>query len=161
VTYRPNVGIALFNREGRVFIGRAVTSGPEIVLPGLEWQCPQGGIDDGEDIEAAARRELWEETSIRSVSFLAEAPDWLSYDFPPYDGPPHKLSPFRGQRQRWVALRFTGEESEIDLVDLPTGEPQELFDWRWERLPRLPSLVTPHKRAVYERMVEAFGAFAA
>jgi putative (di)nucleoside polyphosphate hydrolase len=161
VTYRPNVGIALFNPAGLVFIGRAVTSGPELVLPGFEWQCPQGGIDEGEDIEAAARRELWEETSIRSVFPIAATHEAFTYDFPPYDGPPHKLSPFRGQRQRWVALRFTGEDSEIDLVNLPTGEPQELFGWRWERLARLPVLVTPHKRAVYERMVEAFASFAA
>jgi putative (di)nucleoside polyphosphate hydrolase len=161
VTYRPNVGIALFNPEGLVFIGRAVTSGPELVVPGYEWQCPQGGVDEGEDLVAAARRELWEETSIRSVSFIAATREAFTYDFPPYDGPPHKLSPFRGQRQRWVALRFTGEESEIDLVNLPTGEPQELFGWRWERLSRLPVLVTPHKRAVYELMAEVFAEFAA
>ena len=160
MSYRPNVGIALFSQEGLFFIGRAVTSGPELVLPGFEWQCPQGGIDEGEDIEAAARRELWEETCIRSVTLLAATQEAFSYDFPPYDGPKHKLSPYRGQRQRWVALRFTGEESEIDLVNLPTGEPQELFAWRWERLSRLPALVTPHKRAVYERMIEAFASFA-
>jgi putative (di)nucleoside polyphosphate hydrolase len=159
--YRPNVGIALFNTQGLVFVGQAATSGPELVVPGHEWQCPQGGIDGEEEIEAAARRELWEETNIRSVSLLAATTESYAYEFPPYEGPPHKLSPFRGQTQRWVALRFTGEESEIDLVNLPSGEPQELFAWRWERLARLPFLVTPHKRAVYERMVEAFAIFAA
>jgi putative (di)nucleoside polyphosphate hydrolase len=158
--YRPNVGIALFNWAGLVFIGEARTSGPERIVPGFEWQCPQGGIDAGEDIVAAARRELWEETNIRSVSLLGVSPEWWSYDFPPYDGPPHKLSPFAGQRQRWVALRFDGRESEIDIGNLPSGEPQELFGWRWERLERLPRLVTPHKRAVYERAVAAFTPFA-
>jgi putative (di)nucleoside polyphosphate hydrolase len=159
--YRPNVCIALFNPAGLVFVGRAVTSGPELVVPGFEWQCPQGGIDEGEDIVAAARRELWEETNVRSVAVLAVTSDWWAYDFPPYDGPPHKLSPFRGQRQRWAALRFEGDDSEIDVADLPTGEPQEMFDWRWERLERLPTLVTPHKRAVYEQMAAAFTGLAA
>ena len=154
--YRPNVGIALFNAAGLVFVGRAETAGPERVVPGFEWQCPQGGIDAGEEIVAAARRELWEETNIRSVELLAVTEDWWPYDFPPYDGPPHKLTPFRGQTQRWVALRFTGAESEIDVEHLPSGEPQELFGWRWERLERLPALVTPHKRAVYEKMARAF-----
>lgn len=159
--YRPNVGIALFNRQGRVFVGRAETSGPETVEPGLDWQCPQGGIDEGEDIEVAARRELWEETNVRSVTLLAVTPSWWTYDFPPYEGPAHKLSPFRGQKQRWAAFRFDGEDDEIDVVNLPTGEPQELFDWRWERLDRLPDLVTPFKRAVYLRMVAAFARYAA
>lgn len=159
-TFRPNVGIALFDAAGRVFVGRAVTSGPELIVPGFEWQCPQGGIDPGEDIEAAARRELWEETSVRSAALLAIADGWWRYRFPPYGGPPHKLSGFAGQRQRWVALRFLGEEREIDIQTLPTGEPQEFFDWRWENLARLPDLVTPHKRAVYERVAIAFAGFA-
>lgn len=154
--YRPNVGIALFNAAGLVFVGRAETSGPELIVPGFEWQCPQGGIDEGEDIVAAARRELHEETNVCSADFLSVTPVWWHYDFPPYEGPRHKLSPFRGQKQRWAAFRFTGLDAEIDVVNLPTGEPQELFEWRWERLERLPGLVTPHKRAVYEKMARAF-----
>lgn len=157
--YRPNVGIALFNARGLVLVGRAETSGPELIVPGHEWQCPQGGIDEGEEIEAAARRELWEETNVRSASLLAVTEEWWQYDFPPYDGPLHKLSPFRGQKQRWAAFRFEGPESEIDVVNLPTGEPQEFFGWRWERLERLPALVTPHKLPSYERMVAAFQKF--
>ena len=157
--YRPNVGIALFNGEGLVLVGRAETSGPELIVPGFEWQCPQGGIDEGEDIVAAARRELWEETNVRSATMLAVTEEWWPYDFPPYDGPWHKLSPFRGQKQRWAALRFEGADSEIDVVNLPTGEPQEFFGWRWESLARLPDLVTPHKRPVYLRMAQAFAGF--
>jgi putative (di)nucleoside polyphosphate hydrolase len=159
--YRSNVGIALFNAAGRVFVGRARTSGPELILPGQEWQCPQGGIDPGEDIVAAARRELWEETCIRSVSLLAVGGAWWAYDFPPYRGPPHKLSPFRGQRQRWVAFRFEGRDEEIDVHRLPTGEPQEFFAWDWKPLPLLPDLVTPHKRKVYLRMAAEFARFSA
>jgi putative (di)nucleoside polyphosphate hydrolase len=158
--YRPNVGIALFNQLGQVFVGKSADSGPEIVLPGREWQCPQGGIDPDEDIVAAARRELWEETSVTSASLLGASQDWWTYDFPAYDGPPHKLSPFRGQKQRWVAFRFEGEDREIDVVNLPTGEPQEFFGWRWEKLEHLPALVVPFKRPVYEKMVAAFAPFA-
>lgn len=159
--YRPNIGIALFNRSGLVFIGRALSSGPEIVLPGKEWQCPQGGIDAGEALEPAARRELFEETNIQAARLLAITKVPWAYDFPPYDGPLHKLSPFRGQIQHWAAFAFEGVDSDIDVVNLPTGEPQEFFDWRWERLAALPNLVTPHKRAVYEKMVAAFTMFSA
>src|SRR4051812_20702605 len=112
--YRPNVGIALFNAAGGVLIGRRFRDdGPEIILPGLEWQMPQGGVDPGEDLREAVRRELWEETNVKDAEFLGET-DWLTYDFPPYDGPPHRFGEFRGQRQKWFALRFTGNEADID-----------------------------------------------
>ena len=154
--YRPNVGVALFNVQGLVMIGRTENAGPEIVAPGRNWQMPQGGIDADEDIVAAARRELWEETNVRSVALLAVTEDWWSYDFPPYDGPWHKLTPFRGQRQRWVAFRLTGSDSEIDVANPAGGQPQEFFEWRWEELARTPQLVTPFKQAVYEKVVAAF-----
>jgi putative (di)nucleoside polyphosphate hydrolase len=159
--YRPNVGICLFNAAGRVLIGRAESAGPEIVIPGFEWQMPQGGIDEREEIEAAARRELWEETNVRSVELLDVTEEWWAYDFPPYDGPPHKLSPFRGQKQRWAAFRFTGNDREIDVEHPAGGEPQEFFDWRWEQLERTPDLVVPYKRAVYQKVATAFRRFAA
>ncbi|MEZ5775311.1 MAG: RNA pyrophosphohydrolase [Hyphomicrobiaceae bacterium] len=158
--YRPNVGIALFNRDGRVLIGRAESSGPEIVWPGTDWQMPQGGIDPEEDIEVAARREIWEETNVRSVEVLAVTSDWWTYEFPDYEGPPHKLTPFRGQKQRWVALRFTGEDGEIDVANPAGGQPQEFFEWRWERLAATPDLVVPYKRAVYRKVADAFAGFA-
>src|SRR5205807_10660382 len=93
--YRLNVGIALFNAAGLVLIGRRFRDdGPEIILPGLEWQMPQGGIDPAEDPRQAAMRELWEETGVRSARYLGET-DWLTYDFPAYDGPQsHRLARF-------------------------------------------------------------------
>ena len=100
--YRPNVGIALFNRAGLVFAGRSHAAGPERIEPGFEWQMPQGGIEPDEEIVSAARRELAEETRVTSVSLLAATDEWWAYDFPPYDGPPHKLSVFRGQRQTLI-----------------------------------------------------------
>ena len=115
--YRSNVGIALFNAEGQVLIARRLgDDGPETILPGFEWQMPQGGIDPDEDQEAAARRELWEETGVTDVQVLGRTDAWLRYDFPPYAGPPHKLSAFRGQQQIWFAMRFLGQEGDIDVT---------------------------------------------
>ena len=154
--YRPNVGIALFNAAGRVLIARRVKDdGPEIIATGHEWQMPQGGIDANEDPLPAARRELYEETGIRSADYLGET-DWLTYEFPPYLGPPHRLAKFRGQRQKWFALRFTGSESEIDVASSRDGEEPEFDIWRWERLARLPDLVVPFKREVYAVVAKAF-----
>jgi putative (di)nucleoside polyphosphate hydrolase len=158
--YRPNVGIALFNADGLVLIGRRFRDdGPEIIFPGLEWQMPQGGVDPGEDLRAAAFRELWEETSVRSAEYLGET-DWLTYEFPPYDGPPHRLSKFRGQRQKWFALRFTGKESEIDPLTPRNDQPAEFDAWRWERLDRVADLVVPFRRDVYREVAKTFAGFA-
>ena len=159
--YRPNVGIALFNAQGLVFAGRSHSAGPEFVLPGFDWQMPQGGIDPDEDIDAAARRELEEETGVTQTELLAVTGEWWSYDFPPYDGPPHKLSAFRGQRQRWVAYRFTGDDAAMDIAKPNGDEPPEFSEWRWRPLAEMPRLVVPFKRPVYEKVVQAFAAFAA
>ena len=158
--YRPNVGIALFNQQGRVLIGRRFRSdGPEIIFPGLEWQMPQGGIDDGEHHRAAALRELWEETGVVSADFLGET-GWLFYDFPPYDGPPHRLAKFRGQKQKWFALRFTGNDGDIDPLTERNGQPAEFDSWRWERLDRVAELVVPFRRKVYSEVARQFARFA-
>jgi putative (di)nucleoside polyphosphate hydrolase len=160
--YRLNVGIALFSAEGRVLIARRLRDdGPEIILPGFEWQMPQGGIDPDEDPRGAAFRELLEETGIRSATYLGETPVWTTYDFPPYAGPPHRLSGFRGQRQKWFALRFTGDESEIDVTRVhANGAEPEFAEWRWEALARAPSLVVQFRRAVYQQVATAFAPFA-
>ncbi|MBV9459925.1 MAG: RNA pyrophosphohydrolase [Bradyrhizobium sp.] len=157
--YRPNVGISLFNADGHVLIGRRFRDdGPEIILPGLEWQMPQGGVDEGEDHRAAAFRELWEETSVRSADYLGET-DWLTYEFPPFDSPSHRLAKFRGQRQKWFALRFTGIETEIDPLTPRNGQPAEFDAWRWERLDRVADLVVPFRREVYRAVAESFASF--
>ena len=159
--YRPNVGIALFSRNGRVLIARRIKDdGPEIILPSCAWQMPQGGIDPAEDPEAAAKRELWEETGVTSVAVLGRLGEWLTYEFPPYDGLPHKLAAFRGQRQLWFAMRFLGSDAEIDLNRGCADDEPEFDAWRWERLDAVPALVVPFKQAIYRRVVEGFRALA-
>lgn len=136
----------LFGPGGRVWVGKRIDT------PGNDWQMPQGGIDEGESPRDAALRELKEEIGTGKAEILAEHPDWLSYDFPPelsrkvWDGR------YRGQKQRWFALRFTGSDSDIDL----TQHEQEFSAWRWEDIDRLPELAIGFKRDVYTAVVAAF-----
>jgi putative (di)nucleoside polyphosphate hydrolase len=150
--YRPNVGVVLFHADGRVWLGRRRnTPGPH------NWQFPQGGVDDGEDLADAARRELAEETGATSVTYLARTDDWLHYDFPANHAGPKAYRGWKGQKQVWFAFRFEGDEAEIDLES--HGEPE--FDaWRWARLDEAPDLIVPFKRAAYEVVVQAFASFA-
>ena len=158
--YRPCVGIALINPEGLVFVGRRRSDrGADQVDEGYAWQMPQGGIDSGESPYEAALRELHEETGVRSVSLLAEAPEWYVYDLPSAVAGRAWRGRYRGQSQKWFAFRFTGPDEEIDIRH-PGGHRPEFEDWRWERLDRLPSLIIPFKRPVYEKVVAAFAPFA-
>lgn len=154
--YRPCVGICLINRAGLVWIGRrANQSLVEHVAAGHEWQMPQGGIDPGEDPFEAAKRELWEETNVRTATLIAEAPDWYSYDIPRAVVGERWKFKWRGQTQKWFAFRFEGDESEIDIDHPPAGE-KEFAEWRWEPLANLPAMIIPFKRPVYENVVAAF-----
>jgi putative (di)nucleoside polyphosphate hydrolase len=156
--YRPCAGVALFNREGRVFIGRRPQkAGPEHVQGRYAWQMPQGGIDAGEEPLAAAQRELFEETNVRSAQLLMEAPDWYSYDLPDAIQGQTWKGRYGGQTQKWFAFRFDGDDSEIDVLHPGGGAHKpEFVEWRWERLEALPELIIPFKRGVYERVVAGF-----
>jgi putative (di)nucleoside polyphosphate hydrolase len=157
--YRACVGAMVLNRAGRVFVG-ARAGGPEHVDQTHAWQMPQGGIDPGEDPWRAALRELYEETNIRTVERLGETRDWLTYDIPPEIIGQAWNGKYRGQKQKWFALRFTGDEREIDVTHPGGGHEPEFLDWRWEPMQNLPALVVPFKRKVYEQVVAELGRFA-
>jgi putative (di)nucleoside polyphosphate hydrolase len=158
--YRPCVGLTVFNAEGLVFVGRRL-GGPEHVDAAHSWQMPQGGIDEDEDPYEAALRELYEETNIRSIRKLGEVEGWLKYDIPQDIAGQAWKGKYRGQKQKWYALRFTGEESEIDIATPGGGEHKpEFVEWRWEKLENTPELIVPFKRRVYDDVVKAFGGFA-
>ncbi|MCC6890577.1 MAG: RNA pyrophosphohydrolase [Hyphomicrobiales bacterium] len=157
--YRPCVGTAVFNREGLVFIGRRI-DGPEHTDATHIWQLPQGGVDPGEDPWPAALRELYEETNIRSVERLGEIEEWLAYDIPRDLVGQAWQGRYRGQRQKWFALRFLGDDSEIDVAHPAGGHEPEFLGWRWEPLARVAALIIPFKRPVYDRVVAEFAKFA-
>ena len=154
--YRPNVGAVLFNAEGQVFVARRAD------LPNAEgaaggWQLPQGGIDDGEDPRGAVLRELAEEIGTDRAEIIGEHPEWLSYDLPPELLGVALGGRFRGQRQRWFALRFLGTAADIRL----DADPHPEFDcWRWADLAELPVLAPSFKRDIYVALAESFRRFA-
>lgn len=148
--HRPNVGVVLFNADGRVWLGRRART-PEP----WNWQFPQGGVDDGEDLLEAALRELEEETGVHSAEYLGRTAGWIVYDFPPEVSA--RGGRWRGQKQVWYALRFTGDEAEIRL---DAHQPVEFEAWRWARLDEAPELIVPFKRAAYEQVATAFRRFA-
>lgn len=144
--YRPCVGIMLLNGEGRVFIGNRAD------VDGDHWQMPQGGIDPGEAPRDAALRELAEETGTDKAAIIAELEDWLRYDLPPEFAAVAWKGRYRGQTQRWFAMRFKGEDADIDLA----RSHGEFSEWRWADIESLPDLVIGFKRAVYEAVVREF-----
>jgi putative (di)nucleoside polyphosphate hydrolase len=157
--YRPCVGVMLLNAEGRVFVGRRIDRTDEPEGAGTWWQMPQGGLDEGEDPEQAARRELVEETGVRSAHFLARTRDWLTYDLPPKLVGTAWGGRFRGQKQLWFAMRFEGDDREIDLGPRD-GHEAEFDAWQWVSLKDLPGLIVPFKRKVYLAVIDEFAALA-
>jgi putative (di)nucleoside polyphosphate hydrolase len=156
--YRDCAAAAVFNREGKVFIGRRMAEpGDDQSEVEAPWQMPQGGIDAGETPLAAALREVYEETNMRSLRLVAEAPDWLSYDLPDDALGVALKGKYRGQRQRWFAFAFTGEDREIDVARPGGGLFRAEFDvWRWEQLSETPALIVPFKRDVYLTVATVF-----
>ena len=155
--YRRCVGIMVLNAAGLVWAGRRIAA-TDSEMAGTDklWQMPQGGIDEGEDPLPAALRELHEETGITTVSLLAEAPDWIHYDLPDHLVGIAFKGRYRGQKQRWFAFRFEGDESEIAINPPPGGHEAEFDAWAWKKMDKLPDLIVPFKREVYEEVVAAF-----
>lgn len=136
----------LIGPEGRVWVGNRIDT------PGEHWQMPQGGIDEGESPLDAALRELHEEIGTDKAEIVAEYPDWLKYDLPPEISHTIWGGRYRGQKQRWFALRFTGQDEDICL----DRQNPEFESWKWEDMDRLPELVVGFKRDIYAKVVDAF-----
>jgi putative (di)nucleoside polyphosphate hydrolase len=144
--YRPCVGMMLLNAEGLVFVGRRIDQTVE------GWQMPQGGIDHGESPREAALRELKEEIGTNSAEPLREMDGWLDYDLPQHLLGVALKGRYRGQRQKWIAMRFTGKDGDIDLN---THEP-EFAEWKWLAMEALPRMIVPFKRDTYAKVIDAF-----
>lgn len=155
--YRPCVGVMVLNREGRVWAGRRIAlADSEMAGAAKLWQMPQGGIDKGEEPLPAAYRELYEETGMRTVTLLAEAPGWYNYDLPKDVLGIALKGKYRGQTQKWFAFRFLGDAGEIRVNPPPAGHTAEFDRWDWRSMDDLPGLVVPFKRQVYDEVVSAF-----
>jgi putative (di)nucleoside polyphosphate hydrolase len=156
LSYRPNVGAVLFNPAGLVLVARRADLPNAEGAPG-GWQLPQGGMDEGEDPRGAVLRELEEEIGTDRAEIIAEHPDWLTYDLPPELVGAALGGRYRGQRQRWFALRFLGEDADIRL----DRDPHPEFDaWRWAPLAELPLLAVAFKRPIYAVLARAFAPLA-
>jgi putative (di)nucleoside polyphosphate hydrolase len=151
--YRHCVGVMLLNRDGLAWIGRRADKQND-EGKGSWWQMPQGGIDKDESPRDAVLRELAEETSVTSAEVIAESPRWYNYDLPAHLIGKSWKGKYRGQTQKWFALRFTGEDSEIDLA--PPGHNQEFDQWRWAKMDDILDLIVPFKRHVYQKVVADF-----
>ncbi len=155
--YRPCVGVMVLNAQGLVWSGRRIVDATsENGTSDRLWQMPQGGIDKGEEPLEAAYRELYEETGMKSVSLLGEAPAWIKYDLPAELVGVALKGKYRGQTQRWFAFRFEGDESEIAINPPPGGHTAEFDEWAWKPMDELPELIVPFKRPVYDQVVAAF-----
>ena len=160
--YRPCVGIMVLNAQGLVWTGLRVNepSDSEYYNSPFRWQMPQGGIDKGEDPQIASLRELYEETGMKTVTLLAETKDWLTYDLPDDLIGIGLKGKWRGQKQKWFAYRFVGDQDEIQINPPVTGEKAEFEDWEWKPMHKLPELIVPFKRKLYSKVVDEFSNFA-
>ncbi|HEY1837272.1 MAG: RNA pyrophosphohydrolase [Rhizomicrobium sp.] len=144
--YRPCVGVMLFNREGLVFVGKRIDQTME------GWQMPQGGIDGDETPCQAAFRELEEEIGTAKAEPLREMDEWLAYDLPHHLLGVGLHGRYRGQRQKWIAMRFAGTDADINIAT----EHPEFGHWKWLAVEALPRLIVPFKRDTYTKVIAAF-----
>mgnify|MGYP001162731274 FL=1 len=141
--YRTGVGVVVLNSKNKVFVGKRKDN------PFDKWQMPQGGVDPNEPLVAAMKRELEEETSIKNIKILKEFNQWLEYDLPENLIEKIWKGKYKGQKQKWFIVRFTGEENEINI----NTEYPEFIDWKWIDMILLPDLIVNFKKHVYENIL--------
>ena len=146
---RLGVGIIVLNKENKVFVGKRRDN------PTNKWQMPQGGVDHGENLVNAMKRELKEETSIRSIEILKELEGWTEYELPDYLLGKIWRGKYRGQKQKWFIVRFLGGDEEINLK---TTHP-EFIEWQWLDIENLPSVIVHFKKKVYEKLLPVIKSF--
>ena len=146
---RLGVGIIVLNKENKVFVGKRRDN------PTNKWQMPQGGVDHGENLVNAMKRELKEETSIRSIEILRELEGWTEYELPDYLLGKIWRGKYRGQKQKWFIVRFLGKDEEINLK---TTHP-EFIEWQWLDIENLPSVIVHFKKKVYEKLLPVIRSF--
>ena len=146
---RLGVGIIVLNKENKVFVGKRKDN------PINKWQMPQGGVDRGENLINAMKRELKEETSIRSIKILKELKGWTEYELPDYLLGKIWRGKYRGQKQKWFIVRFLGRDEEINLK---TTHP-EFIEWQWLDIENLPSVIVHFKKKVYEKLLPVIKSF--
>jgi len=145
--YRLGVGAVLFNATGHVLVAQRIDT------PGDAWQMPQGGIDAGEDPRETVLRELEEEIGTANAEIIGESEDWLTYDLPKEIRKTIWKGRYRGQKQKWFALRYLGEDADIDLE---AHKHPEFSAWKWAELHTIPDLIVPFKKSLYQDIVETF-----
>jgi len=145
--YREGVGIMLLNHEGKIFVARRIDTRSEA------WQMPQGGLDEGEEPLSCAKRELGEEIGTEKAELISQSNDWYYYDLPPDIIPRIWGGKYRGQRQKWFLMRFTGTDADINLET----EHPEFCEWKWAEPQTLPALIVPFKQQLYADLLSEYG----
>ena len=140
---RTGVGVIVLNKDNKVFVGKRKDN------PIDKWQMPQGGVDKGEELVDAMKRELKEETSIKNIKIIKEIDGWLDYELPKNLLGKIWKGRYRGQKQKWFIVKFLGEESEINI----TTKRPEFIEWKWVERNQLPNIIVDFKKNVYERLV--------
>ena len=141
---RIGVGIVLLNSENNIFVGRRIDN------PKNSWQMPQGGVDQNEIFLQAAKRELEEETGIKSVKLIKELDGWFEYNLPKNLMGKLWNGKFRGQKQKWFIMIFLGKNEEINVK---TKKP-EFLDWKWINISELPNIAVDFKVNIYKKLKE-------